>query len=86
VIIQTKLPESIIAPTLTRLSKQLKDEKQDIKLGSYPNLITGIVSISLIGIDLEKLNSFAQLIQLEFDTLSSSSSKSNLTNNSDNKL
>ncbi|KAA1083287.1 hypothetical protein PGT21_013853 [Puccinia graminis f. sp. tritici] len=88
VIIQTKLPESIIAPTLTRLSKQLKDEKQDIKLGSYPNLITGIVSISLIGIDLEKLNSFAQLIQLEFDTLSSSSdsSKSNLSNNSENKL
>ncbi|WAQ81935.1 hypothetical protein PtA15_2A248 [Puccinia triticina] len=83
VMVQTRLPESIIAPLLTRFSNQFKEEKLDIKLGSYPNLITGIVSISLIGIDLERLNSFAQLIQLEFDKLSH---QSNLSSNNDNKL
>ncbi|KAH9471236.1 hypothetical protein MJO28_002914 [Puccinia striiformis f. sp. tritici] len=84
VMIQTKLPESIIAPILTRFSDQIKVEKLDIKLGSYPNLITGIVNISLIGIDLDKLNFFSHLIQLEFDKLPSDFNLTSIDN--DNKL
>lgn len=77
VLIETTLPESLIAPMLTKFTEEFKQSKQDIKLGSYPNLITGRVSISLIGTQLEKINSIASLIKTELDLITQSSNVDN---------
>ncbi|KNZ44198.1 hypothetical protein VP01_941g18 [Puccinia sorghi] len=69
VLIESKLPESSIAPILSRMVMQLKHDNSDIKLGSYPNLLTGIVNISLIGCNLDKLHDCAKLIQANLDNI-----------------
>jgi len=69
VLIESRLPESSIAPILSRVVAQLKHDNSDIKLGSYPNLVSGVVNISLIGCDLDALHSCANQIQTLLDSL-----------------
>jgi molybdopterin-biosynthesis enzyme MoeA-like protein len=52
VIIATELPESAIAPYLTKLQKKVQAE--DIKVGSYPKWMGG-VKVSLLGRDVNRL-------------------------------
>ncbi|CAH7666882.1 molybdopterin binding domain-containing protein [Phakopsora pachyrhizi] len=70
-LIKTTLPESIIAPFLSNLSKELSTE--NIKIGSYPNLVTGTVTISLIGIDSSKLEKISKVIEGHFESIKESS-------------
>lgn len=51
-IIATELPESVIAPYLTKLQNKVADE--GIKVGSYPKWQGG-VKVSLLGRNLERL-------------------------------
>lgn len=86
VTIQTTHPESIIAPILTDFSTRFRGggkvddrvggSQGGIKIGSYPNLITGQVTVSLIGSELDRLNVVADQIRLAFDRLASSPSPS----------
>ncbi|KAM0756457.1 Molybdopterin binding protein [Meredithblackwellia eburnea MCA 4105] len=51
-LIHTELPESSIAPFLTKLQERVK--KELVRVGSYPKLNQG-VDVSLIGQDLDRL-------------------------------
>ncbi|KAK4705825.1 hypothetical protein P7C70_g372, partial [Phenoliferia sp. Uapishka_3] len=52
-----RLPESSIAPFLTKLQEKVKTEQ--IRVGSYPKLLAG-VDVSLIGKDLDRLKELSQ--------------------------
>ncbi|KAE8202513.1 hypothetical protein CF328_g2168 [Tilletia controversa] len=64
VLVKTKLPESSIAPFLTKLAERVKTE--DIKVGSYPKLFQH-VEVSLIGTDLEALKKYGDEVAKELD-------------------
>ncbi|PLW07318.1 hypothetical protein PCANC_26627 [Puccinia coronata f. sp. avenae] len=66
-LLQTTLPESLIAPILSRLAEEFSTD--NIKLGSYPNLVSGIVNVSLIGTHAERLDQAAARVQRELDAL-----------------
>ncbi|MBW0500638.1 hypothetical protein O181_040353 [Austropuccinia psidii MF-1] len=68
IMISTPLTESTIAPFLSALSKRVANE--NIKLGSYPNLVSRLVNVSIIGTDLDRLKRLAQEIEEEFKRLS----------------
>lgn len=65
--IVTDLPESSIAPCLSRLASKLGPV--GIKLGSYPNLNTGQVTVSLIGPEPDQLANTALELEQEFSRL-----------------
>ncbi|KAK9457097.1 MoaB/Mog domain-containing protein [Dipodascopsis uninucleata] len=46
-LVSTSKPESEMAPFLTALQKRV--EKQEIKIGSYPHMASGINTVSIIG-------------------------------------
>ncbi|KAL8284109.1 hypothetical protein RQP46_004858 [Phenoliferia psychrophenolica] len=56
-LIHTELPESSIAPFLTKL--QLKVKAEQIRVGSYPKLNAG-VDVSLIGKDMDRLKELSE--------------------------
>ncbi|KAE8213565.1 hypothetical protein CF327_g2933 [Tilletia walkeri] len=64
VLVRTKLPESSIAPFLTKLAERVKAE--DIKVGSYPKLFQH-VEVSLIGTDLDALKKYGDEVAKELD-------------------
>ncbi|GAA6043731.1 hypothetical protein JCM8097_000498 [Rhodosporidiobolus ruineniae] len=57
VLVHTKLPESAIAPFLTKLAERVR--KEGVRVGSYPKLMAG-VDVSLIGKDEKRLEELAQ--------------------------
>lgn len=63
----TSLPESSIAPCLSRLAAQLAPS--GIKLGSYPNFSSGQVTISLIGPDFSQLSKAALELEHQLEEL-----------------
>lgn len=92
-LLQTTLPESLIAPILSRLAEEFSTD--NIKLGSYPNLVSGIVNVSLIGTHAERLDQAAARVQRELDALGGpnnnntschAASGNNPNNSTDNKL
>ncbi|GAA5943466.1 hypothetical protein JCM10213_005492 [Rhodosporidiobolus nylandii] len=62
VLIHTKMPESGIAPFLTKLAERVR--KEGVRVGSYPKLLAG-VDVSLIGKDLGRLEELAQEVVQE---------------------
>ncbi|GAA5898788.1 hypothetical protein JCM6882_003999 [Rhodosporidiobolus microsporus] len=57
VLVHTKMPESAIAPFLTKLAERVR--KEGVRVGSYPKLMAG-VDVSLIGKDEARLSELAQ--------------------------
>ncbi|KAG0146446.1 hypothetical protein CROQUDRAFT_44418 [Cronartium quercuum f. sp. fusiforme G11] len=65
--VSTTLPESSIAPCLSRLASELAPA--GIKIGSYPNFGTGQVTVSIIGPDSIQLSKVALELEEEFSKL-----------------
>lgn len=63
-LVRTSMPESNIAPFLTKLQARVKAE--GINVGSYPKLQQG-VDVSLIGKDEPRLHELAQEVVKELD-------------------
>jgi molybdopterin-biosynthesis enzyme MoeA-like protein len=63
-LVHTALPESTISPYLSKLNDMCK--KEDIKVGSYPKW-NGGVDVSLIGIELERLQEIAKDVEKEVE-------------------
>lgn len=63
-LIHTEMPESSIAPFLTKLAAKTKQE--GIRVGSYPKLFQG-VDVSLIGKDESRLKELAQEVVEELE-------------------
>ncbi|GAA5836209.1 hypothetical protein JCM11251_007394 [Rhodosporidiobolus azoricus] len=57
VLVHTKMPESAIAPFLTKLAERVR--KEGVRVGSYPKLMAG-VDVSLIGKDNARLSELAE--------------------------
>lgn len=62
-LVHTKMPESNIAPFLTKLQTRVR--KENVNIGSYPK-ISG-VDVSLIGKDEARLQELAQEVVKELD-------------------
>ncbi|GAA5881733.1 hypothetical protein JCM8547_008367 [Rhodosporidiobolus lusitaniae] len=57
VLVHTEMPESGIAPFLTKLAERVR--KEGVRVGSYPRLYMG-VDVSLIGKDQQRLSELAE--------------------------
>jgi len=64
VLVHTAMPESSLAPFLTKLDTRVKSE--GIRVGSYPKLLKG-VDVSLIGKDENRLLELAEEVVKELD-------------------
>ncbi|GAA5989111.1 hypothetical protein JCM11641_007600 [Rhodosporidiobolus odoratus] len=64
VLIHTQMPESSIAPFLTKLAERVR--KENVRVGSYPKLLAG-VDVSLIGKDMSRLEELSKEVIQELE-------------------